>query len=121
MTKDKNPDLEQHFHNLREMLPEMYKTGDKLPRNISDKLYAMLKSSLGVIEAVYLQAPEYFSAVKVETYAGIVEDLKKLGINYRGNEDLLAKAASQLIMKTKLPMERAGIRKQEDDDEKKVG
>lgn len=120
MRKDKNPDLEEHFAKLKEMLPELYSSTNRLPRNIADKLFVMLKSSLGVIEAVYLQSPENFSAMKVETYAGIIRDLKKLGINYRGNEDLLSKSAGQLIMQSKKPMERAG-RKKGESGEKKVG
>lgn len=123
MRKDKNPDLEQHFQNLKEMLPEMFRAGDRLPRSISDKLFGLLKSSLGVIEAVYLQAPEYFSEVKIETYAGIIDELAKMGISYRGNEELLGKAASKLIMQTKKPMEKAGMAKsiQNPESEKKAG
>ncbi len=122
MRKDKNPALEEHFEKLKEILPELYHPINRLPRNISEKLYSLLKSSLSVIEAVYLQHPESFSSARVEAYATIITDLKKLGITYNGNEDLLSKAASQLIMQSKMPMERAGRRnKGGAEGEKKVG
>ncbi|MEQ9229590.1 MAG: hypothetical protein RIF46_02840, partial [Cyclobacteriaceae bacterium] len=68
MRKDKNPALEEHFEKLKEILPELYHPINRLPRNISEKLYSLLKSSLSVIEAVYLQHPESFSAAKVDAY-----------------------------------------------------
>lgn len=121
MRKDKNPALEEHFEKLKQVLPELYHPINRLPRNISEKLYSLLKSSLTIIEALYLQHPESFSAVKVETYAQIISELKSMGITYRGNEELLSKAASQIIMKSKMPMKRAGRRSQGDNSEKKVG
>lgn len=122
MRKDKNPALEEHFEKLKEILPELYHPINRLPRNISEKLYSLLKSSLSIIEAVYLQHPESFSTARVEAYATIIADLKKLGITYRGNEELLSKAASHLIMQSKMPMERAGRRKKGGTEgEKKVG
>ncbi len=122
MRKDKNPALEEHFEKLKEILPELYHPINRLPRNISEKLYSLLKSSLSVIEAVYLQHPESFSTAKVDAYASIVSDLKQLGITYRGNDELLSKAAGQFIMQTKMPMQRAGKRKKSGEEgEKKVG
>lgn len=121
MRKDKNPALEEHFDKLKDLLPEIHRSSSRLPRNISEKLYSLLKSSLSIIEAVYLQSPDHFSNARVEAYASIVSDLDKIGISYQGNEELLGKAASQIIMQEKLPMERAGRRKEEGNQDKKAG
>ena len=67
----------------------------------------MLKHSLGVIEAVYLQNEENFSLSKSEEYAKIIEELKALGYDYQGQHELLGKAANFMIMKAKKPMEKA--------------
>ena len=121
MTKKKNPALEEHFDKLKEILPELYHPINKLPRNISEKLYGLLKNSLSIIEAVYLQNPDSFSSAKVDAYSEIISDLRKLGIIYRGNEDILSKAASQLLSDSKMPMERAGLRKQVEQSKKQAG
>ena len=67
-----------------------------------------------------MQGPEHVSSAKVEMYASIVSDLKKLGITYRGNEKLLSNAASKVIMQSKMPMERAGVRKRGESKKKQV-
>ena len=114
MSEDKNPDMVQHFDELKTVLPELYISNEPLPESISDKLFGLLKNSLGVMEAVYLQSPESFSTARHEAYATIVQELKNSGLDYRGNEEILSGTTSQLIMQGKKPMEKAGLPKNEE-------
>ena len=114
MSDDKNPNLVEHFDKLKAILPEVYQPKDEIPASAADRLFTLLKNSLGVIEAVYLQSPENFSAARLDAYSTIVLELKAMGMDYRGNEEILNKAASQLIMHAKMPMEKAGLPKKED-------
>ncbi len=118
MTKEKNPALSEHFEKLKELLPEVYAKHFKEERETrNQKLFRMLKHSLGVIEAVYLQNSENFSSSKAEEYAKIIDELKELGYAYNGHHELLNKAANFMIMKAKKPMEKAmGSLKKEDQD-----
>ena len=114
MSEDKNPNMVEHFDELKSILPDLYLTKDQLPETVADKLFGLLKNSLGVMEAVYLQSPENFSSARQEAYASIIQELNNLGLDYRGNEEILNKAASQLIMQAKKPMEKAGLHNKED-------
>ncbi len=118
MTKEKNPALSEHFEKLKELLPEVYAKHFKEERETrNQKLFRMLKHSLGVIEAVYLQNSESFSSSKAEEYAKIIDELKELGYAYNGHHELLNMAANFMIMKAKKPMEKAmGSLKKEDQD-----
>ncbi len=118
MTKEKNPALSEHFEKLKELLPEVYAKHFKEERETKNqKLFRMLKHSLGVIEAVYLQNSEGFSMSKAEEYAKIIDELKELGYAYNGHHELLNMAANFMIMKSKKPMEKAmGSLKKEDQD-----
>ena len=120
MSEDKNPNLEEHFEKLKTILPDVYHD-DEIPASAGDKLFTLLKNSLGVIEAVYLQSPENFSSARLDAYSAIVLELKQMGLNYRGNEEILNKAANQLIMQAKKPMEKAGISKKQEDLGREVG
>ncbi len=118
MTQEKNPVLNEHFEKLKELLPEVYAKHFKQERESrNQKLFRMLKHSLGVIEAVYLQNSDNFSMSKAEEYAKIIDELKELGYAYNGHHELLNMAANFMIMKAKKPMEKAmGSLKKEDQD-----
>ena len=111
MSEDKNPEMVQHFDELKTILPELYISNEPLPESIADKLFGLLKNSLGVMEAVYLQSPENFSTARHDVYAIIIQELRNMGLNYRGNEEILGSTAGQLIMQGKKPMEKAGLPK----------
>ena len=90
MTKEKNPALSEHFEKLKELLPEVYAKHFKEERETKNqKLFRMLKHSLGVIEAVYLQNSEGFSMSKAEEYAKIIDELKELGYAYNGHHEFV--------------------------------
>lgn len=108
MTKEKHPIMSEHFERLKELMPDVYAKHFKETKETKNqKLFRMLKHSLGVIEAVYLQNNDSFSLSKAEAYAGIIEELKTLGYDYEGNPELLGKAANYMIMKAKKPMKKA--------------
>ena len=118
MTKDKHPVLNEHFERLKELLPDVYSKHFREERETKNqKLFRMLKHSLGVIEAVYLQNSENFSLSKAEEYSKIIEELRSLGYAYTGHPELLNKAANFMIMRAKKPMEKAkgGVQKDVDD------
>ena len=114
MSEDKNPEMAEYFNKLKSILSEVCEPKGEIHPSASDRLFTLLKNSLGVIEAVYLQSPENFSAARLDAYSMIISELKDLGIDYRANDEILSKAASQLIMQSKKPMEKAGISKTEE-------
>ena len=120
MTKEKHPVLSEHFERLKELLPEVYAKHFREERETrNQKLFRMLKHSLGVIEAVYLQNSDNFSLSKAEEYGKIIEELKSLGYAYSGHPELLGKAANFMIMRAKKPMEKAkGVIQREDQERK---
>ena len=121
MTKEKHPALSEHFERLKELLPDVYSKHFKEERESKNqKLFRMLKHSLGVIEAVYLQNSENFSLSKAEEYSKIIEELQTLGYSYSGHPELLSKAANFMIMKSKKPMEKAKGSVQQDQDRKAI-
>ncbi len=106
MTK-KNEILTEHFEQLKALVPEIYQHQSQFHDDEATKLYEILKRSLGIIEAVYLQNAESFKNVRIEEYGKLIRDLKSLGYEYSGNEELLEKAAGYLILQNKKPMEKA--------------
>jgi hypothetical protein len=121
MRKDKNPALADHFEKLKAILPEVYQPHQvTTSERMNERLIKLLKNSLGIIEAVYLQNPENFTAARVEAYATILAELNELGVAYRGNEDLIDRAAGLVVLQAKMPMERAGRRKSNEGEEKKA-
>ncbi len=121
MTKDKHPVLNEHFERLKELLPDVYSKHFQEERETKNqKLFRMLKHSLGVIEAVYLQNSENFSLSKAEEYSKIIEELRSLGYSYTGQPELLNKAANFMIMRAKKPMEKAKGTTHKDVDERKA-
>ena len=121
MTKEKNPVLNEHFEKLKTLLPEVYAKHFREERETKNqKLFRMLKHSLGVIEAVYLQNSDTFSLSKAEEYAKIIQELKELGYSYSGHPELLNKAANFMIMRAKKPMEKAKGRVPKKDQDRKA-
>ncbi|WP_424964306.1 hypothetical protein [Ekhidna sp.] len=121
MTKDKHPVLSEHFERLKELMPEVYAKHFKEERETrNQKLFRMLKHSLGVIEAVYLQNNDNFSLSKAEEYSKIIEELQELGYSYSGQPELLNLAAKFMIMKAKKPMEKAKGRKKKDNHDRQA-
>lgn len=121
MTNEKNPVLSDHFEKLKTLLPEVYSKHFKEEKETKNhKLFRMLKNSLGVIEAVYLQNGDSFSLSKAEEYAKIIDELKSLGYAYNGHHELLSKAANFMILKAKKPMEKAKGAIGKEDKERKA-
>ena len=121
MTKDKHPVLSEHFERLKELLPDVYAKHFREERETKNqRLFRMLKHSLGVIEAVYLQNSDSFSLSKAEEYSKIIEELRTLGYAYSGHPELLNKAANFMIMKAKKPMEKAKGSITKDDPDRKA-
>ncbi|MEO9484774.1 MAG: hypothetical protein ABJG47_15045 [Ekhidna sp.] len=118
MTKDKHPVLSEHFERLKELMPDVYAKHFREEKETKNqKLFRMLKHSLGVIEAVYLQNNDDFSLSKAEEYSKIIEELKELGYSYSGQPELMNLATQFMIMKAKKPMEKAkgGVPRESDD------
>lgn len=117
----KNEILSDHFERLKELIPEVYTQNfPKEEENEKTKLYAILKRSLRIIEAVYLQDRDMFHSARIEEYGHIIKDLKALGYDYKGNEELLEKATGQLIMAAKKPMEKAKGKTKKDSEDRKA-
>lgn len=122
MTKEKNPILSDHFAHLKELLPEVYAKHFKEERETKNqKLFRMLKHSLGVIEAMYLQNTEGFSRSKAHAYGQIITELQALGYPYTGHPDLMEKASDTLLMGEKKPMKKAkGVQPSDKDTRRKA-
>ncbi|MFK7953026.1 MAG: hypothetical protein AB8B73_09285 [Ekhidna sp.] len=121
MTTDKHPVLSEHFERLKQLLPDVYSKHFEEEKETKDqRLFRMLKHSLGVIEAVYLQDSDNFSFWKAEEYSNIIEELKELGYDYQGQHELIGKAARFMIMKSKKPMEKAGNSIKESQERKAI-
>ncbi len=105
--KDKNDALKAHFEKLRELVPEIYsKKNDNYTER--ERLYGLLKKSLSVIEALYLQNQDSFGKSSIAEYGKIVYELELMQYDYEGNDDLLSTAAAQILMQSKKPMKKAG-------------
>lgn len=120
MTKEKHPVLSEHFERLKELMPDVYAKHFREEKETKNqKLFRMLKHSLGVIEAVYLQNSDNFSLSKAEEYSKIIGELKELGYSYAGQPELMGLATQFMIMKAKKPMEKAkGIIQKDQSDRK---
>ncbi len=111
----KNPALKAHFERLKELVPEVYsKKNDHYSER--ERLYGLLKKSLSVIEAVYLQNQETFGKSSIAEYGKIVYELELMQYDYEGNDDLLSSAAAQILMQSKKPMKKAGKKGSQDQD-----
>lgn len=114
--------LRAHFEKLKETLPKVYESSLYEEETTEDKLFELLKRSLTVIEAVYFQNSDMFTVSRAEEYKSIIDELKELGFDYKGNQDLVDKASTAAIMGAKLPMEKAKgkSRKKKSDSSRKA-
>lgn len=111
--------LKSHFEKMKEVIPEVYE--EKSPDETREaKLFALMKRTLGIIDAVYFQNRDMFTLARVEEYGEILEELKKLGFDYHGNTELIEKAAAATIMNAKKPMEKAKGQIEKDQSSKKA-
>lgn len=100
--------LSDHFERLKELIPEVYTHPSFQEESTENSaLFKVVKRTLSIIEAIYLQDSNTLRPATMEEYARIVHDLRAMGFGYQGNGELLEKATSQLIMKAKKPMEKA--------------
>jgi len=112
--------LREHFEELKKSVPEVYaRNAAPLEETKEDKLYALVRKTLNIIEAVYFQSKENFTLTRAEEYEKVIKELQDLGFSYEANRELLEKAATASLMRAKFPMEKAtGTKK---DASKKVG
>ena len=112
--------LREHFEELKKSVPEVYAQNATPPEETkADKLYALIRKTLNIIEAVYFQSKENFTFTRAEEYDKVIRELQDLGFSYEANTELLEKATTAALMRAKLPMEKAkGINR---DSSKKVG
>ena len=100
--------LREHFEELKKTVPEVYAKNATPPEETTeDKLYALIRKTLNIIEAVYFQSKENFTLTRAEEYEKVVSELKALGFSYEANRELLEKSATAALMKAKLPMAKA--------------
>jgi hypothetical protein len=119
MTFSNTPQLSEDFEQIRDSLPDIYKEAKKM-EGMADDLFTQLRHALGVIEAVYLQNPEGFTPVKVEAYAAIIRKLDELGLDYVANQQIMERTASRLILDARLPMSRAGMKNDENKEDRQA-
>lgn len=112
--------LREHFEELKKSVPEVYAQNATPPAETNeDKLYALIRKTLNIIEAVYFQSKENFTFTRAEEYDKVIKELQDLGFSYEANRELLEKSATAALMRAKLPMEKAtGANR---DSTKKVG
>ena len=111
-----NQQLEDYFEQLKASIPSSDKRIVPHKPTTDEKLVDLIKQSLTVIEAVYLQSPESFTFARVEEYHRIIQDLEKLGYDYQAHHALIERAATGAILSARLPMQKAkGARKQEEE------
>lgn len=112
--------LREHFEELKKSVPEVYAQNAAPPAETNeDKLYALIRKTLNIIEAVYFQSKENFTFTRAEEYDKVIKELQDLGFSYEANRELLEKSATAALMRAKLPMEKAtGANR---DSSKKVG
>ncbi len=100
--------LKEHFEELKKAVPEIYAKSAIRPETTKDQqLFEVVKKTLQIIEAVYFQNREMFTATRAEEYSKIVKELEALGYSYGANAELLEKATAAALMRAKLPMEKA--------------
>lgn len=122
MTKKKSDETNEHYEKLKELLPDVYAKHFKEKKETKDqKLFRMLRKSLGVIEAVYLQNSDTFSLSKADEYRKIIQELHSLGYGYSGHAELMNKASDFMLMKAKKPMEKAKGKNSEEQRDRKAG
>jgi hypothetical protein len=105
--------LDDYFEQLKASIPSSDKRTVPHKPTTEEKLVDLIKQSLTVIEAVYLQSPESFTLARVEEYQRIIRDLETMGYDYKAHHALIERAATGAILAARLPMQKAkGSRKQ---------
>ena len=123
MKKSSHQKIEDYFAQLKASIPSSDKRIVPHTPTTDEKLVDLIKQSLTVIEAVYLQSPESFTMARVEEYHGIIQKLSGLGFEYQAHQALIERAATGAILSARLPMQKAKTAKQKADDQgqSKVG
>ena len=78
----------------------------------NDKLHLISRKGLAVIETLYLTNPEIFRLATIEAYSDMVSELNSIGGQYEGQQEMIDMATNKLLMKAKMPMQKAGKNKQ---------
>lgn len=115
MRKDKHPDMARHFHQLKELLPDLYKPSQE------ERLVLLLRKALGALEATYLQSPEGFPESRAVVYSSIVDELNSFGLDYHPNDNLYAHGKARLVLPGKLPMKRVESKQSPSQNRQEVG
>lgn len=110
--------LKAHIELLKTTIPQSFEKPVSLETR-DEKMFKLMRKSLSVIEAVYFQNSEMFTPARLEAYHEIIESLNDLGFDYNGHPELLKKYAAMAIVNAKMPMQKAGTRKQESPNQKK--
>ncbi len=112
--------LSNHFEHLRQLVPQVYHGITETEKR--DQLVSLLKKSLSIIEAVYLQDPAMFQSARILEYNTIVREMETMGISYQANPELIKRASDAILISAKKPMVKAGNRTkpQESEDRKAV-
>jgi hypothetical protein len=106
--------LDDYFEQLKATIPSSDQRFVPSKPGLEDKLVDLIKQSLTVIEAVYLQNPEMFPLARVEEYHRVIEALQKLGFDYQAHHALIERAATGAILSARLPMKKAQSEKSAD-------
>lgn len=103
--------LDDYFAQLKASIPSSDQRFIPTQPQLPDKLVDLIRKSLTVIEAVYLQNPEMFPLVRVEEYHHLIDELKLLGFDYQAHQALIDRAITGVILSARLPMEKVKARK----------
>lgn len=99
--------LDDYFQELKRSIPSSDQRFVPKKPELSDKLVDLIRKSLTIIEAVYLQNPEMFPLARVEEYHRLIEELNQLGFDYEAHSALIERAATGAILSARLPMKKA--------------
>jgi Holliday junction resolvasome RuvABC DNA-binding subunit len=113
--------LDDYFEQLKASIPSSDQRFVPTTPGIADKLVDLVKQSLTVIEAVYLQNPEMFPLARVEEYHRVIQALQDLGFDYQAHQALIQRAATGTILSSRLPMKKAKTTSNPQDEQYKAG
>lgn len=112
-------ELKQHFEQLKLIVPQVYSDITELEKR--EQVVTLLRRSLTMIEAVYLQEPALFQISRLTEYSNIVKAMEELGIHFRPNAELLKLASDKVLASAKKPMVKAGKTQTNTEADRKVG
>ena len=121
MKSDSKKFLDDYFQQLKDSIPSSDQRFVPKKPALSDKLVDLIRKSLTVIEAVYLQNPEMFPLARVEEYHRLIDELHALGFDYNAHRSLIERAATGAILSARLPMKKARSNKRIEDSDSMVG